>query len=574
MLGEFSWGGWWLRSLAMLLLALGCVPGGAKAQAAADIPGQIALSICIAPMASSAGKSAIAAIPSGFDCSVKQARLGPGDFWIRLARPDGTDLPSGHQLQLTIDWQQAMTVYVRRSDGSVWSQRLDSARVGAFTQIGPAVVIPLPAGQSPVADIVIAVEGAGNIGGVIGEAALVTAAMAQTSERNETALFAGFIGLVGGLLVFNLVLWATLRERFQIFYCAMAASMLVYAISHSAAINILLPGFDANDRFRLGYVTLAFATSSGLLFAINFFEPAVIPRWVRHASAATIVAIIGSAVGFAALAPQHLTLLDRLFLFSFIPAPLLLLTIFGYALGRKSPYASLFVLAWSAPVLMIIMRILHAAQIIDVGFVMDHGTLLAMACESLLSSLAMSFRIKMMRRERDVARGEEISARRLAEVDAQTGLFNRRALLARALESRGPQALLVIDIDHFKRINDSVGHDVGDEVLNAVARVIADQAGPAALVARLGGEEFAVLMPTAAVPERFAETIIRAMGVAPMPHGERVTVSIGTATGEIAHEGDWRTLYRSADQALYQAKNSGRDTVRHSWPTIAALAAA
>lgn len=156
--------------------------------------------------------------------------------------------------------------------------------------------------------------------------------------------------------------------------------------------------------------------------------------------------------------------------------------------------------------------------------------------------------------------------------DGLTGLYNRRHFIAtghselqRAARYRHPLALLIIDIDHFKPINDTYGHLAGDEVLKAVAKACADTVRGNDCLARLGGEEFAVLMPEITLDQaHLAGERLRA-AVAELccefPEGlVTPTISVGVA---VSVEGDepLPSLMRRADLAMYQAKSSGRNCV-------------
>lgn len=155
------------------------------------------------------------------------------------------------------------------------------------------------------------------------------------------------------------------------------------------------------------------------------------------------------------------------------------------------------------------------------------------------------------------------NARDLALSDPLTGLLNRRALIDNALEMgrQAPLRLLVVDIDHFKAINDAHGHDKGDEVLCEVAERLAIRAELMGSVARIGGEEFAILGRADELPEALALGLLQDVRTAPMPHGGTVTVSLGVAEGPVTGEDDWRELYQRADRALYEAKRDGRNRV-------------
>lgn len=158
----------------------------------------------------------------------------------------------------------------------------------------------------------------------------------------------------------------------------------------------------------------------------------------------------------------------------------------------------------------------------------------------------------------------------LANTDALTGIANRRQLhhvLEEWVGAASPDtnlAVVLLDLDHFKQINDSHGHDIGDGVLRRVARILQDVARPGDLVGRWGGEEFLVIAPATTRDDAIglAEACRVALSAATSPTVGRITASFGVA---VHHDEDtaW-TLLRRADDALYTAKASGRDRVEAS----------
>jgi diguanylate cyclase (GGDEF)-like protein len=163
----------------------------------------------------------------------------------------------------------------------------------------------------------------------------------------------------------------------------------------------------------------------------------------------------------------------------------------------------------------------------------------------------------------------------LSERDSLTGVANRRAWLAgarRRLQRPGPATVVLVDLDHFKAINDRFGHGVGDDVLHAAATQLHAGAGDDAWFGRIGGEEFAALVPgDADEAERRAERMRRALRRVPAPAGARglvVRASFGIAP--VATALDLATALRAADQALYRAKTGGRDRVAHAGTAVAA----
>jgi two-component system, cell cycle response regulator len=126
--------------------------------------------------------------------------------------------------------------------------------------------------------------------------------------------------------------------------------------------------------------------------------------------------------------------------------------------------------------------------------------------------------------------------------------------------------MLLLDIDHFKQVNDTFGHDGGDRVLVEVAHRLGQTVRPGDLVARYGGEEFTVLLPSTdrRQAKEIAERVRRGVGAVAIAVGEgqlhRVTISVGVAFLPIGTD-DARSLVLYADRALYAAKNAGRDRI-------------
>ena len=179
---------------------------------------------------------------------------------------------------------------------------------------------------------------------------------------------------------------------------------------------------------------------------------------------------------------------------------------------------------------------------------------------------------------RESLRGEILVLRNrhlqdLSETDGLTGVANRRCFDAALADIEGrtaePVSLMLIDIDHFKRINDAFGHQAGDEVLRAAASCLVRHAPAGATVARYGGEEFAVILPGADVRDAAvaAEALRSAIerlavgcpdGTLPTPF----TASIGFATRLPDSDAGPSDLVAAADRALYRAKESGRNRVK------------
>ncbi|MFN2616512.1 MAG: GGDEF domain-containing protein [Thermoleophilaceae bacterium] len=199
---------------------------------------------------------------------------------------------------------------------------------------------------------------------------------------------------------------------------------------------------------------------------------------------------------------------------------------------------------------------------VDAQAVMDNPPLV-IAPFALVISISI-FQTVLMR--------SDVDTRAEAVIDPLTGMLNRKALDSRTLELKEqssmtgePVGLVVGDIDHFKQINDSLGHATGDAVLKEVAYVLRKALRAFDLAYRIGGEEFLVMLPGAGI-EQTAELAeqLRLSVAGARAGGQGVTMSFGVAASEQDEGFDYEPLFEQADSALYEAKAAGRDCVRRA----------
>lgn len=159
-----------------------------------------------------------------------------------------------------------------------------------------------------------------------------------------------------------------------------------------------------------------------------------------------------------------------------------------------------------------------------------------------------------------------------ATTDELPGLANRREtlaaldrMLAAARRSGRPLALAILDIDHFKRVNDSYGHPAGDEVIRRVVAMALEVMRDQDLVGRLGGEEFVIVLPDCTADDaiRACERLRKAIGAATilLEDGQAVRITLSTGVAQMTESDDRIRLIAHADEALYRAKDGGRDRV-------------
>lgn len=235
--------------------------------------------------------------------------------------------------------------------------------------------------------------------------------------------------------------------------------------------------------------------------------------------------------------------------------------------------------------------VVHPADRLDIAtHALDLGAAEIASDTALGEELEMRVEAMLARkRRRDRLRRCEEQSYRLAATDPLTGLYNRRYseaylgdLMLRAGEGGRGFVVLLIDLDHFKAVNDRFGHAAGDEVLREVAFRLRDNLRACDLISRHGGEEFLAILPDTSLEQAMqtADRLCRAVSCRPVVTGDgtalTVTASIGAATGEVASVSAARTgtfdaperllpdlggIIAAADSALYRAKQAGRNRV-------------
>ena len=234
----------------------------------------------------------------------------------------------------------------------------------------------------------------------------------------------------------------------------------------------------------------------------------------------------------------------------------------------KRVYAELFYLIYPLLVLFMSLRIARER--------------LWLAAVVVLLSFVCSSTRQLLTQNRLILAKEAL--RREASRDGLTSLWNRKAILGilerellRAERDQAPVGVIMIDVDHFKKVNDSRGHQAGDDVLRIIASGIAAVVRPYDAVGRYGGEEFLIVAPGCGMTETWelAERVrVHVADCNIMAGGStvRVSLSLGVATGHAAN--DIEKVLNASDAALYQAKNAGRNRVEPSLGRAASATAA
>lgn len=212
--------------------------------------------------------------------------------------------------------------------------------------------------------------------------------------------------------------------------------------------------------------------------------------------------------------------------------------------------------------------VLFYKGLVEPSYLSSHGVGIGIMLEALTLAFIISYRIKIL----EDIRASQDELKKQAATDPLTRLYNRRFffseadyLLELARSGRTPLSVMVIDIDHFKQVNDTYGHGVGDQVIVSMAQTLKKFSRSKDLIARFGGEEFVMLLPETGLEEATgcAERIrvaIENLRTTLEDNEINCTISLGIAAVDVSNESIESALNR-ADKALYEAKHTGRNRI-------------
>ncbi len=448
----------------------------------------------------------------------------------------------------------------------------------------------------------------------------------ESRRWNESFLLALFFGALLALGLFNLLLYFSLRDANYLYYVAFVAlTATTYLCYNGLAYQYFWPespAWNQHAPFLFAYLTVA----SGAMFARKFLETWEHgPRYDAPALAVVVLGLVFAAMTFG---PLPYGVGARAFPFLAIGGCVCVIANSLHAMRRGYRPARVFLLAWAALITGLMAFALRMLEVLPGNFFTIYGIQIGSLVEALLLSQALADRIHSVREEKDVAQSAALSAqesalrvkeqaleasrlaeqdletmvaervqeiarvnrtleaeiferkraeellRRLAYHDSLTGLPNRTLLKDRftmassAAKRNGTHlALLVIDLDNFKDVNEAHGHDVGDDLLVSFAKLLQTRLREMDTIARLGGDEFVVLVNDLGNPREAARVAEKVLGILNEPlrvtatQSVRISASIGIALhGPDGAEID--PLLKGAEASMYAAKAAGRGVYR------------
>ena len=381
----------------------------------------------------------------------------------------------------------------------------------------------------------------------------------------------GFLyGVILALLIYNLVLCVRLQSSRYFFYSAYLAAFVIMNLAYTGhGYSWLWPELPTLQRWSNPVLILAFAIL-GLLFATRFLNfrdsHPQFERWIRYVFCWFIILMV-----LAVILQEQISALVLAFVFVVIFAiGMIALGLLSVRSGNR--IAKYFLCATLIGAISTALTGLTVWNLLPYHPMAYLAIEVGMMLEAVLLALALADQFRQLQRDRN-------SAMRQARLDPLTGVNNRRAFYElsaaswnAAVRNHRDTAVVLLDIDHFKVLNDKYGHAAGDEALVEIAKVLRANSRGGDILARWGGEEFILLLPetsrnqAVSIANRHRRAIARIQisnGYDPISF----TASFGVALKQ-AKETSLDALIEAADKQLYNAKLKGRNIVCHNLRTV------
>ncbi|MEO6041601.1 MAG: EAL domain-containing protein [Croceibacterium sp.] len=477
-------------------------------------------------------------------------------------------LPADWVLHLDkIRFDQIAIIATTRA-GHAYRTQLPATRLGDNWAPGGVMAFRMAPTGSEIANLRIGFEGRDDIS-LLRKVTALTARQADHVGDGWLILMGVFSGLLASAFVYALFAFAGERYPFHRWYLAWVATALLYGLTWTNLAALVVPALDGPAGVRLDSVLVGLVVACGCQFFLDVIERGKIPPWLRATTRAigAITFLAGTLAADERLLNAHATDV----LLNCLLTACVGLTLLGVivAIMRGSRVVWWYLSGWAPVIAVLALRVARNFGLMGQSDLVDMGTFASMGLESLVFSLLIAGRFVSLRRERDSAEAsarhmevERETLRRAAHADFLTGLGNRaffhdrmRALLA----EDAPFTLFLLDIDFLKELNDRLGHDAGDALLQHVGSTLVALEGDHACCARIGGDEFAVLhLGTTLESTGYAE---RLEGIQGSVWGRQtwsgiLSLSIGRADSDGTLSA--AELFQRADIALYEAKKLGR----------------
>lgn len=457
---------------------------------------------------------------------------------------------------------ERLTLYARTRSGK-WSARSFTLAETLATTTGPFFLAPLPHTDQPIDRLIARFDAPGHAQTLLFARPVSSDPSTAAAARRSLILLAVLFGAMLIPVLFDLIFYRTIKEKFIIWHSALAASFAGLVALRSGLVHTFLPMDPQTWRIAM-IAGFGVAIAAAAMFTRQFIEPGKLhPLLHRLLVPAALWALCISAVHALSL-PVLRPLGGNFHSLGLLPVLLLFLMTIMDAYRRGSRAVRFQVLGWSPLIFAFCIQIV--TQLISLGQAMDALPIFyfGVLCETLATAIGVADRFLIMRDARDKFAEQARRLDGLAQRDPLTGLLNRRAVEPHfaKLRADGFDTFAVLDLDRFKSINDHHGHRKGDEVLTAAARAIVGDGD--VMTVRLGGEEFLLLLRGPHARER-AEQLRQQipMRVASEVEGLKMPITASMGLIEVPRDAffdmAFDAFYRHADRLLYEAKSNGRN---------------
>jgi len=389
-------------------------------------------------------------------------------------------------------------------------------------------------------------------------------------EHSRKALVGGhldialLVGMMAALVFYNSLLYLATSKKENILYSLyLVSGQLWIALSYGLISKAFNTYGDLVFIFNLSVFTMPIFL---VLFMMAIFETSqTYPKEHKALQAILMLLVLGFIYGLFDITSAlkyagSLALIMMLVTFSV-----------SISLFRKgNPLIKYFLIGHTFFVIFNAYAVLYYKGLAKPNYINSHGVGIGILLEALTLAFIISYRIKIL----EDIRSKQVELKRQAFTDPLTQLYNRRYFMTesnlaieKAQISKEPLSVIILDIDHFKAVNDQYGHKAGDLVLESVASAFHEFSRSKDLIARFGGEEFIFLLPNTNQIQAYdcAERIRQGIEKHNVNVSDKltlqITVSIGIAEIEINNTETLEAAINRADQALYQAKTHGRNCV-------------
>ncbi|KPP94823.1 diguanylate cyclase (GGDEF) domain-containing protein [Erythrobacter sp. HL-111] len=562
--------------VALSVLLAGPIHAAAEDGAAAGVKAMVSDHPGFAPTchaASGEGTSIRAMARNGaWVCDDRTPRADLPVAWLRFDAESWAGEERPRHFFTRTARHQAIAFAALDADGTLRTRSFTEAEARPLPA-GPIFALPLPEIREETRALIVRVERPHSVP-LLSEARLIYDVEDAGWSEHAMMLLAMVIGMLILPLFFDLSFFVVLREKFVALHAGMVLSMMTYVLFAGGLISVFWT-LPVAVGAVIGPLSYAMGCGLSALFLAEFLErDAQSPAMRRLMVAVGVWTIL--VPGFFSL-QWHATqaIDDRGYFLAMLVAAFFTSFAILRAMWRGSRSARYLALGWFPLIAASIERSLRGLGLYVGPSSLDQMLYVATGIEVIVMSLAIADRFLALRRERDAALTEARMLEQLSSRDALTGLMNRRALESRfgELLAQGFDTFALVDLDRFKYVNDRYGHQAGDGALIACAAALSGNDERDAVAARLGGEEFVVLLRGKRALER-AENLRRAipLRIASEVPGldQPVTASMGVIElpRASAHALTFEDFYSRADTLMYEAKASGRNRMSYEKLTM------